>query len=258
MTRASYRETFRQSEKTLAKRVSAYLARADEKNVHDLRTSMRRVLAGIDLLPGRLRNGRKIAKYDASLEKLMKANAKTRDLDIVSSKIARKNSTGQYNDLLKKLGRLRESSIRAGLARARALRVAPRVPLRRRGASGSGLERRFEKLSNKYAARIIDRLPRVITDPDERDELHKLREDARRLRYTLELGEKKSAKKQLKILRSWQDVLGDVHDSDIFIQYFEGSENSDEKSLVEDELVVRNRNYEKFRSLAGEPIDLES
>lgn len=238
--------------------MSAYLAQADEKSVHDLRTSTRRVLAGIQLFPRKLRDSNKITEYDSLLEKLMKVNAKTRDVDIVTEKIKHKNATGQYATLLRKLRRLRESSVRTGRISARGLDAEPGIPVRIRGVSLASLERRFEKLSKKYSSRIQKRLPEVLTAPDEKEELHRLREDARRLRYTLELGDKKSHGGQMKVLRSWQDVLGEIHDSDIFIQYFEGSEDAVEKSLVEDEIVVRNRNYEKFRLLAKDPFELES
>lgn len=238
--------------------MSAYLTQADEKTVHDLRTSARRVLAGIQLLPRRLRDSKEVAEYIPALEKLMKANAKTRDIDIVTKKIKRKDAIDQYAALLRKLGRLRESSVRTGRISARALSASPRIPVRIRGISGSSLEKRFDKLSKKYASRIQKRLPEVLKTPDEKEELHRLREDARRLRYTLELGDKKSHGRQMKFLRSWQDVLGEIHDSDIFIQYFEGSDDAVEKSLVEDEIVVRNRNYEKFRLLARIPFRLES
>ena len=188
----------------------------------------------------------------------MKAIAKTRDIDIVSEKIEQKNAEGEYNALLNKLSRLRESSVRTGLARARALNSDPRIPVRTRGVSRSDLERRFEKLSKKYAARIEKRLPKVLESADEKEELHRLREEARRLRYTLEFGDKESYRKQLRVLRSWQDVLGGIHDSDIFIQHFEGSESTDERSLVEDETVARSQNYGRFRLLANVPFRLES
>ena len=188
----------------------------------------------------------------------MKAIAKTRDIDIVSKKIEHKNAEGEYNALLKKLNRLRESSVRTGLARARALNSDPRLPVRIRGMSRSNLQRRFEKLSKKYAARIEKRLPRVLASAEEKEELHRLREEARRLRYTLEFGDKESDGNRLKVLRSWQDVLGGIHDSDIFIQYFEGSESAEERSLVEDEIIARSQNYGKFRLLANVPFRLES
>jgi CHAD domain-containing protein len=259
ITRASYRKNLRRTDRALAKKISAYLNEANERNVHDLRTTTRRMLAALQLLPKKLRNESKTVEYDTRLEKLMKSNAKTRDLDIVTGKVGQRNSSGEYDALLKRLRRLRESSLQAGLQYARALKADQGLPVRVKQLSGADIEKRFEKLSRKYASRMEKRLPVVVGSPEEKEELHRLREDTRKLRYILDLGDQKPLRKQLKALKSWQDVLGEIHDSDIFIEYLDERKKSDEKgSLLDDETVVRNRNYNKFRAIAKDPLKLAS
>jgi CHAD domain-containing protein len=247
----------RRTERALTKKVSNYLNDANERNVHDLRTTTRRTLAALQLLPKKLRKEKKIADYDARLEKLMKSNAKTRDIDIVIGKISPRNSSGEYENLLTELRKLRKSSLQLGVAYARALKADQGLPLRPKQLSSADLDKRFEKLYRKHVSRIENRLPVVVGNPDEKEQLHRLREDTRKLRYILDLGNRKTLRKQLKDLRSWQDILGAIHDSDIFIQYLDRWKKSDEtRSLVEDETVVRNRNYSEFRALAKVPLKL--
>ena len=257
ITRASYRRGVRRAEKTLAKRVSGYLQDPSEKNVHDLRTATRRLLAAVPLLPKKLRNRRKLSKYTSRLQKLMKLNAKTRDLDIVTYKVSQRSRTDKHATLLRKLGGLRDSSIEPGLDFARSLRNDLGFPVKLEDLSGPGIRRRFDKVSVRYALEIEKRLPTVLNKPEEKKELHLLREDVRRLRYTLDLGEGGVHSGPLKRLRSWQDALGEIHDSDIFIQYFDSPEKTGEvSSLLDDEVVARNRLYEKFRVLAKTRLKL--
>jgi CHAD domain-containing protein len=225
--------------------------------VHDLRTTTRRMLAALQLLPKKIRNEKQIVEYETRLEKLMKSNARTRDLDIVIEKVGKRNSSGEFDQLLERLRKLRGSSLQPGTKYAGVLEESPGPPIRLKRLSGTSLEERFEKLSNKYISRIKKRLPVVLGSPDEKQQLHRLREDARKLRYILNLGDGKQLRKQSKTLRLWQDVLGEIHDSDIFIEYLDELKRLGEVgALLEDETIVREGNYEKFRRLAKVQLKL--
>jgi CHAD domain-containing protein len=62
--------------------------------------------------------------------------------------------------------------------------------------------------------------------------------------------------KLLAVLRSWQEILGVIHDSDVFIDYFQDQKKWPEaQALRSDEMVRRNRSYEEFLSMAkGNPV----
>lgn len=247
----------RKDDKSLSKRVAAYLKDPDEKNVHDLRTITRRVLAAVQVLPKKIRTGKEVAEYAASLEKLMKMNAKTRDLDIVMAKLKKRSQSNEYATLLKSLEKLRASSLQPGLKFAKMLESDLALPVRLKDVSGSDLDKRFAKVTEKYVSRMEDRLPTVVGSPDQKKELHLLREDVRKLRYILDLADQNSLRGQLATLRSWQDVLGEIHDSDVFIKDMAQLKNAEQtRSILEDETFVRNRNYEKFRTLAKTPFAL--
>jgi CHAD domain-containing protein len=259
ITKGSYRKNLRRADRTLAAKIGAYLEDASERNVHDLRTTTRRMLAAVQFLPKELRNAKRVAEYCTGLEKLMRSNAKTRDLDIIIDKVDQRNPSGQHGELLKRLAKLRESSLQSGRAYARAIEADIDLPVKEKNFSSAVLQKRFEKLSEKYASRITERLPTVLNKPEEKKELHMLREDARRLRYVLELGDRKAARKQLKMLRLWQEVLGEIHDSDIFIEHFDQAEKSQEDQLlVNGETMIREGNYRRFKKLAKGPLRLAS
>jgi CHAD domain-containing protein len=256
ITRDSYREGLRRDDKALAKRVSAYLKDPNEKNVHDLRIVTRRVLAATQVLPKKIRSEKRVEAYAANLEKLMKVNAKTRDLDIVMEKVQKRSQSNEHAALLKSLEKLRGSSLEPGLRFAKQLDDLD-FPVRSKDVSESDLEKRFEKVSEKYVSKIQQRLPTVVSSPDDKEELHMLREDVRRLRYVLDLAEQKSVKDQLETLKVWQEVLGEIHDSDVFIRQMALLKKPEEIGpMLEDEAFVRNRNYENFKSLAKTPLKL--
>lgn len=181
----------------------------------------------------------------------MKVNAHTRDLDIIISKVPQRNQGQKHGKLTKQLEKLRDSSLKPGLRLARSLKGHFRSPVRPKDLSDSELRDRFDKITQRYISRVEKRLPFVMEHPEEEEELHILREDSRRLRYILDLDKGKNDGEQQAVLVSWQDILGEIHDSDIFIQYFKRAQKSPGiKSLLDHERAIRNRNYEKFLSLA--------
>ncbi len=259
ITRDSFETSLEKADRTLSKRISAYLKDQNEENVHNLRTTVRRLLALVLILPKKVRNKNKVKKHFAVYEKLMRLNADTRDLDIIISKVEQRNQRQKQGNLAKELKKLRDSSLKPGLRLARSLKGHSRLPVRPKDLSDSELRDRFDKITQRYISRIEKRLPFVMEHPEEEDELHMLREDSRMLRYILDLDKGKNEDEQQAVLRSWQDVLGEIHDSDIFIQYFERAKKSPAiKSLLDAERVIRNRNYEKFLSLAKSRSIVES
>ena len=78
---------FQDNLQKMGQRLDTYLANPeDEENVHDVRTSLRRIDTFYSLLPKNLRkrNRKLIEKY----KEFFKANSKIRDLDIIRNKVA--------------------------------------------------------------------------------------------------------------------------------------------------------------------------
>jgi CHAD domain-containing protein len=75
ITPHSYNETLSKSEKIVSDKVNAYLKEPSEENVHDLRTSIRRLLTTASILPKKIRAEKESRKYLEGYERLLKLNA---------------------------------------------------------------------------------------------------------------------------------------------------------------------------------------
>jgi CHAD domain-containing protein len=251
ITPKSFSEKLEKSESELSKRLNNYLKDPSEENVHDLRTSIRRLLARLDLLPGKVRRKDKSKKIAKEFTKLLRLNAKVRDLDIVLTKIAKSKEASDLNAIARELKDSRKSGLKAARKLASSIKNEELPEVEPDQITGPALKKRFEKVVEKLTGKIEKRLPTVLGEPQNKDELHQLREDSRRLRYTLELDPSSSS--NLQILESWQEVLGAIHDSDIFMTHFEKTKDSEKiGSLLERETSGRNDNYEKFCAMAKE------
>ncbi|MDE1843666.1 MAG: CHAD domain-containing protein, partial [Thaumarchaeota archaeon] len=92
----------------------------------------------------------------------------------------------------------------------------------------------------------------IIALGDERkiNELHMLRKNFKKLRYTLELAsDKKTTQDILQNLKNIQDVLGEIHDSDIIIDYLKSIDRDSKYSdIIAAEVLRRSKKYDAFVS----------
>ena len=253
-----YRENFKNSRKTLAKRINAFANDQSPDNVHDLRTASRRLLACFSLLPKSLRKRKLMKGYSEGLEELIRRNATVRDIDIILSKISGRSDATIFGQLARQLSERRKDRLRSSLRLVGSVRELARPSINPDDLSDDLLQRRLEKVNRKLETKIKERLPIVLGDPAKKRELHRLREDSRRLRYILDLAGTPVSAEPMALLRSWQDILGLIHDSDIMIDYLQGEKMSPEiQDLFRDEVAERNQNYEKFASMATTKLALK-
>lgn len=95
-----------------------------------------------------------------------------------------------------------------------------------------------------------------IYDPDKAEELHNMRISIKRLRYTMEFFVTNYGEQFTDFLITiidLQDVLGDIHDSDVQLETLTEYKNSNIPSILPgiESLIVRNKNarnsdYKKF------------
>jgi CHAD domain-containing protein len=252
ITPSSYKENLSKSEKSFSDKVKAYLKDPTEENVHDLRTSIRRLLTAASILPKRIRASKESRKYLDNCVRLLRLNTKVRDIDIILSKLPSHGDDPAYAKLARQLNKAREGSIKKGLRLASSIKDGNNT-IPAEDLPSSKIQRRFRKSAAALSKRLKSHLRIVTKDPKNTAELHKLREDSRRLRFTLEMDDTPETSKLLPVLETWQDTLGKIRDSDIFISHFEHGANSAEiKQVLDAEKSVRNENYEKFLEIAKE------
>ena len=180
------------------------------------------------------------------IKKLMKVNAAVRDLDIILSKLsAHKNAANDR--LIENLRKTRKSNLEEARELARAIQNSTGLRVKSRDLSNSSLQKRYDKVVRKIAAKISNELPLVREDASKIRELHVVRRDCKQLRYILEMSEFTSPPKPLVALRSWQDLLGTIRDYDVMIEYLTRLRESPEIRLaLRSEVEDRKRDFLKF------------
>lgn len=254
----TFEQTLSDSEKQVREKIKSYLEKPDEKNVHDLRASIRRALATSNVLPKKIRKEKESRKYLDGLQKLLKLNATVRDADIVLSKLPNHGDSPDFSKLATKLNIKRESSLKKARQTAYSIKDEKGITFDAKDVSSAVLQKRFAKTTRVLTKKLREGLKLVKSKPKDLDQLHKLREDSRQLRYTLEIDENAKSSKLLSIVEAWQDVLGKIRDSDIFVMSTSNNKTSPKiKEVLEREKETRKENYEKFLEIAKESPGLK-
>ena len=68
-------------------KTNSYIKNSNEKNIHDVRTSIRRFNAAFLILPKRYRKGCLLSDYNQLCNKFFKVNSEIRDMDIIHGKL---------------------------------------------------------------------------------------------------------------------------------------------------------------------------
>src|SRR5262245_44222881 len=190
--------------------LESYLKEPTVENLHGLRTSTRRMLTIFKLLPGKAKTGKPRKRMEA-FSKLLDLTQKARHLDIVLSRITSSEQGKASGALATGLKKARDSSVRA----------AQRIASSLKGESGEGaqvnvddstVQKRFDRSAEKLTSRIVKALPAVKNGSIKRKQLFHLRQDARKLRYLLELSNSPEKSEKLSVLRTWQELLATIHD----------------------------------------------
>ena len=253
ITPQSYAHSLSKSEKLVSDNVKAYLKEPNEDNVHDLRTSIRRLLTTAKILPKEIRSEKLSRRYLESHQKLLRLNARVRDIDIILSKLPHHGDDPPYAQLAKQLQKIRQSCLNKALRFAESINDKTSLPIETHKLSKPIIQKRFKKTAKALTETLKEHLHVVVKEPRNIDELHKLREDSRKLRFTLEIDDTPETAKLLPVLETWQDVLGKIRDSDVFISHFEDERPPAKiEKILEQEKSDRKENYEKFLEIFKE------
>ena len=110
-----------------------------------------------------------------------------------------------------------------------------------------------KKIDSKYDRTVLsliedfkNHIPIVVSDESNVNELHAMRKILKKLRYVLELDQENSYHSLVLKIKQLQQILGNIHDCDIFIGYFE--DNADEipgmPGTLQDEKAKRHASYD--------------
>jgi CHAD domain-containing protein len=224
----------------------------NEKHVHDIRTSLRRLDTFYSLLPKKLRrrNSKQIEKY----KDFFRADSKVRYLDIIRNKVAElAKGAPDASKLEQQLQRNRQAELRRAVKLAKALEKLPSIDIK--STPPCKIESRINKMIDRLRVRVKEILPIILSDSTKKEELHMLRKNCKKLRYIFEILPESHIKKYskkivdaigAKDLKEIQEMLGAIRDSDITIEYLQNSRSGFANQLVVKEAGKRDYLYRGF------------
>ncbi|TRZ69811.1 MAG: CHAD domain-containing protein [Nitrosopumilaceae archaeon] len=247
LDKKSFLKKFKKIQEIFYLKLQDYIKNPNDETIHDIRVTIRRLETAHKILPKNVRERGKITNYIKQVKILFKLNAKIRDFDIICAKMESK-----YHDKTQELVFTLKNSRMKKLYNANeiALKILhlsiPKISTNI--LKESKLNKRYFKVLDKIELNIQKNMIIALGDEKKIEELHMLRKDFKKLRYSFELASNKKKTVQiLKSLRVIQDMLGEIHDSDIIIDYLRSIEqNSRYSNIIESEVLERKTKYDAF------------
>lgn len=231
-------------------RINKYLKKPNAKQIHDIRTSIRRLEATSSTLPKRYRNGSSLSKYVLQCKELFKINSEIRDFDIIIEKLQKYPSSGQRDNIIEDLKKTRLVRLERAKTIAVPLKsIDTATILDELGVTEKELQKRFIKIVSRLISTIDSIFPVVLSNP-QAEKMHDLRIACKKLRYMLELlpNNNKLAVQTGESLKKIQDNLGSIHDSDFTIGYLKSLPQSSKQiqEIIDKENDYRRLQFERF------------
>jgi CHAD domain-containing protein len=257
-------------------RLDEYIKDPTEKNIHDIRTSIRRLEASYIASPKQIRKA-KIIEYIEKSKNLFKINSQIRDFDIILEKLTKEGQlTIQRLELFEKsIKKSRNKELKDAISVACDLREIdiPNIDKYRNHYDPfllqKKLTKRYTKVVTKFASQIRENIPIIINNSERIEELHQVRKDTKKLRYLLELmlnnrhkidgnvGKNNETDKnnysneqniwnQIEKLKEIQDMLGNIHDYDITIAFLKQYDQQENFVTAMNIDMQRKNKYEQF------------
>jgi CHAD domain-containing protein len=228
-------------------KLDEYIVDPNDKSIHDIRISIRRLEAVHRFLPKNVKKQEMVKEYVKQAKKLFKVNAKIRDLDIICANMESKYPD-KTRDLVLALRNSRVEHIKNANKLTLKVSQLHRPKILKSELKESKLEKRYLKIIDEIMLDIQKNAIIALGDEKKIDELHMLRKDFKKLRYSFEIASTKEiTADMLKDLKNIQDILGEIHDSDIIIDYLRNVEQKSKYSdIIEAEGLERSGKYNTF------------
>jgi len=242
-------------------RVNKYLKSPNAKQIHDVRTAIRRLDATFLILPKKNRSGSSLSEYVLKCKELFKVNSEIRDLDIIYEKLQKYPSSDQRNSVIESLKATRDANLENSKTIARSIKRIDTIKIVDKiGVTEKELQKRYDRMVSRLISMIESTFPVVLTSPSKLEELHDLRISCKKLKYLLELqaDEKKSVLKTRKTLQKLQDILGAIHDYDFAIEYLGslGQSSLEIQEIISIEKEERCAKFDEFLRFCKRRLDI--
>jgi CHAD domain-containing protein len=242
-------------------RINKYLKDPNEKQIHDVRTAIRRLDATFLILPKKYRNGSPLSEYVLKCKEFFKVNSEIRDYDIIYAKLQKYPSNAQRDSVIETLRATRDASLEHAKSIAGSLKSTDTSKIIDKiGVTEKDLQKRFDKILARLISNIESTFPVVLSDSLKIEELHDLRISCKKLRYLLELlpEENQGALKTSKTLQKLQDILGAIHDYDFTTDYLSslGQSSKEIQEIINSENEERRLKFDEFLKYCKRRLDI--
>lgn len=242
-------------------RVNKYIKDPNEKQIHDVRTAIRRLDATFLILPKKYRNGSPLSEYVLKCKEFFKVNSEIRDYDIIYAKLQKYPSNAQRDSVIETLRATRDASLEHAKSIAGSLNSTDTSKIIDKiDVTEKDLQKRFDKILARLISNIESTFPVVLNDSLKIEELHDLRISCKKLRYLLELlpDENQSALKTRKTLQKLQDTLGTIHDYDFTTDYLNslGQPSKEIQDIINSENEERRLKFDEFLKYCKRRLDI--
>jgi CHAD domain-containing protein len=227
-----------------------YLGEPNEQNTKDVRTSARRINNCISIMPEKSRS-KALKRQRSRSRKVLALTSRIRDADIIRARLSIRTGEAAVDLLLQNIAEEREVFAFDSMRAAWKLFETKVPELSKKDVSQ--VSRWVRKTIADLDKDITKLLPVVVRNEGKVEELHTLRKQAKKLRYTLELvQETRASTKVVGTLVGWQDLLGAIRDSDVVIEYLGRARPSRYvREVLVAERRLRHRHYLEFIKKAG-------
>lgn len=226
-------------------RLENYRKNPTEENIHDVRTSIRRLDIAWKILPKKLHHT-KADKFITLRKEFFKNNSQIRDLDVIKQKLE-SNTSEDIIQIIKKINKKKQKLLESAQKKAEIASKIDTVKIDWRDITHEKLENKFKKITLKLINKIEKTIPIVTSNDKKIKQLHELRKNCKKLRYLLELTNYERSPNFINKMKEMQDVLGSVRDCDITINFLSKQKKSTIlDSIIKSELEKRTNLYKGF------------
>ena len=233
-----FQNIFNEKQIQSKKQLNDFLTEPGEKQIHDLRTSIRRLEASYLIFPNSCKR-KKTDHFVCSYKSLFKKNSSIRDLDVIFEKL--QNKLSENSEIMKKIVVLKDKKLKKILKDAKKLSDLKITHLK--NIDDEKINQKHDKLILTLIKKIEKYLPIVVSDASKVQELHSMRKTAKKLRYILEIDPDEKHQHIIDNMKSFQTLLGLIHDCDITIEFLKKHSKKDSSELTP--LILKE---EKIRS----------
>ncbi len=247
ITREGFVKLYREAVLRVTRDVNACGANQGETAVHAARASMRRFEAAAELLPRRMRRGRKMERYLNLARKFSDASAVVSDCDVVRGLLKSMPSLPLAPGLLERATEERASGARRTGSRARRLSTVSPPVVSSGHLDQIKLQRRLDRTLERLVVRVNEGFTVVANDAELVEELHDLRGDCRKLRYLIRYSiPQEDLARLVELLVSIQDSLGEICDLDVAIGFASKEEMARNQWFVAGLTTERSERFREF------------